>query len=102
MATPEESLTPLQRVEERFREAAEAEGGKVVFFGLQPGRREITVMLELDEDLFLDDEGREFKDKFEEIERGFHTEKKEERMVEAVRDLSELEEKLADPGEGIL
>lgn len=98
----DETLRPLERLEEFFKGEAEKHGATVVQFLVSPSRREVTVLLDLEDELFLDDETRQVRDEFEEIEKNFAVERKEERAAEAVRDLSDLERKLADPDEGIL
>lgn len=95
-------LEPLTRLEEFFRGEAEKHGGKVINFLVSPSKREVLVLIDLDDELFLGDEDREVRKQFEEIERNFHAETKDERAAQAVRDLSELEEKLSNPNDGIL
>jgi hypothetical protein len=97
----DEIFNPLKRLEELFKQAAEACGGRLMHFSISP-QRELQVLLDLNDDLFLDSEDREMRKAFEEIERNFHIDAKDEKMAEKVRDLSELERKLQDPNEGIL
>lgn len=96
-----EALEPLKRLEELFRAEIEKCGGRLVHFSISPSKREVTVLLDLDDDLFLDPDQRKTKDEFEEIERNFHVERKDEKAVEAIEGLSDLERRLANPEEGI-
>lgn len=98
----DDPIPPLQRLEDRFREAVEAEGGRLLHFSVSPGTREVQILAELDEDLFLDDDAREMKEAIEMIERGNRLIEKDEKVVKVVKDLSALAQQLEDPDEGIL
>ncbi len=94
----DDPILPLQRLEDRFRDAVEAAGGRLLHFSVQPNTREVQFLVELDEDLFLDDEGREMKEALEMIERDNRLLKKGEKIVKTVKDLADR----LDNDEGIL
>lgn len=95
-------LSQLEKLEAFFRSEMAKRGGRVVYFLVQPSDREVTIMIDLDDDLFLDEEGKKTKDEFEEIERNFAVQQKDDKVVDAVKGLSNLEQRLSDPDGGIL
>lgn len=100
-----DELKPLERLEELFTQRSETAQARVVHFSVSPTKREVTVFLDLNDDLFLDDAGREtkqFDEQFAEIERNFQLEAKDEKMAEKATDIVGLAERLTDPSAGIL
>lgn len=105
MTELDDTLRPLDRLQQQFDELVESLKARCIHFGIDPKKRRVVAMLDLDDDLFLTDDDREtkkFDAEFNKIARGFHQEEKEEKIAERILDLSELERKLADPDEGIL
>lgn len=87
---PEEPLGPLAKIEELFKTEIEKLGGRTVHFSISPSKREVTVLIDLNDDLFLTEQEREDRDVLADIEQQFAEERVVEKAKEAKQDLSEV------------
>lgn len=96
-------LDPLAKLKDLFRVETEKRGGKVAAFHIDPTEPpELSVVLDLEDDLFLDEEQKQEKDQFAEFERMFHEDQKDDQAIAAVTRLAGLSERLLDSNQGIL
>lgn len=99
----ESPISGLQKLRELLTGEVESRSGHVTAFLVSPVETpELHVLIELDEDLFADEEQQAVNDEFAELEKRLREETIEEQSVDAVKRLAELEDRLRDPNRGIL
>lgn len=85
-----EFLAPFARLEELFRAEMEKMGAKTVHFSFSAVRREVTILLDLDDDLFLTEQQRDDRDVLAEMERSLKEQSVPDKTTEVLSKLDSI------------